>query len=213
MFVVHDSGLFVLQESTSRAVRKSMKEGIELDAPGGDRCTAGGSEEEKPTGLHNGRDDSATVPPVKPWQRRPKGPRRPRSTASESKDAEGADVGGNASAPIQEKPWQRKREALQSRGGRSVSTSGSGGVGLEDENVNGADDVVVSVGDGSDVTIVEARSGSEGFGGGSAATTKSIRVQDQAEADGGDDVDGLEVFLEERDWKKRVAAYEVGGSV
>lgn len=200
----------------SLADSKSIQEGVELDAPGGDRPTAGGSEEERSTGLHDGHDDGATVTPVKPWQRRRKGPTRPRSTASEAKDvdgAEGADVGENASAPIQEKPWQKKRrEALLSRRGRAVSTSGSGGVGLEDGNENGADDVVVSVGGGSDVAGVEAGSGREGFGGGSGATVKSTGVQDQAEANDGEGVDGLEAWLEERDWKKRVAAYEVGGS-
>lgn len=175
-----------------------------MDAPGGDRPTAGRSEEGSPTGLHNAHDDGATVPSVKPWQRRPKGSTRHRSTAYESKDVEGADFGGNASAPIEEKPWQKRREVPLSRGGRAVSTSGSGGVDLGDGDESNAD--------GLDVAIVEASSGSEGFGGGSGATVKSIRVQDQSEADGGGDVDGLEASLEERDWKKRVTAYEVRSS-
>lgn len=145
----------------------------------------------------------AAASPAKPWQRKKAGALPKNSTAEIGSSA--GDEAGDSAAAVEEaaapvKPWLKKKRP----------TGGSGGV-----RAGAVDDGSTSAKPGGDDAVVAKpwKAAAAKAAAGEAAVMPEGVVRGAGEeggsAEGEDGLAGLEACLEERDWKKRVAVFEV----
>lgn len=174
--------------------------------------------EEKKEG--EGEAESAGPPIAKPWQRQPK-----KATASVKNGAAAAAAGGGGGVVVGDdgeavdaptaaaaKPWLRKKKAVAAAASASVGgADGGGGAG----GVDGAASSAVDRPRAAKPWQRRKASGAGGSGDGRGdegvvvAAAGEVLVEEAGEGEGEGGVMELEACLEERDWKKRVAVFEV----
>ncbi|CAM9939967.1 unnamed protein product [Scytosiphon promiscuus] len=175
---------------------------------------------------------------LKPWQRRKKPPVSRKLAAEKAEEGSAADGAQSAEAAPPAKPWQRKKTAGTGAAGSAAEAVGAAEGGVLDDGrqagggaAAGADSVKPWLRKkrpgGATAAPINVGSGGEGGDDASAAVAAKPwkAAAAKAKADGGTvqgaapggagadhgeegSVEGLEECLEERDWKKRVAAFE-----